>query len=45
MTMPASMVLPEADLVGDGVAVVVGVENLVRGLDLERFVFDAVAGQ
>jgi len=45
MTMPASMVFPEADLVADEVAVIVGVENLVHGLDLERFDLDAVAGQ
>ena len=37
--------LPEADLVADEVAVVVGVENLVGGLDLIGFDLDAVAGQ
>jgi len=37
--------LPEADLVADEVAVVVGVENFVGGLDLVRFDFDSVAGQ
>ena len=37
--------LPEADLVTDEVAVVVGVEDLVGGLHLVRFDLDAIAGQ
>ena len=37
--------LPEANLVADEVAVVVGVENLVGGLHLVRFDLDTVAGQ
>jgi hypothetical protein len=37
--------LPEIDLVADEVAVVVGVEDLVGGLDLVRFDLDSVAGQ
>jgi len=37
--------LNEADLVADEVAVFVGIENLVGGLDLVRFDLDSVAGQ